>query len=265
MTVLEALGLGVLQGLTEFLPVSSSGHLVLAEALIGLKSAGATFEIAVHLGTALAIVSVYWREVGVLLHAVPSFFRCLAAPEEFRRREPARMLGLLLLSALPAGFVGVVFKHELQGTFDRPELTGICLTITGLVLAATVFVRPGRSRPGMKSALGMGVAQMFAILPGISRSGSTIAAGLFAGVEREAVGRFAFLMALIPILGAAVLECRELEGSGFGAAPLLAGMAAAYVSGVAALLLLLRFLRRGRLVFFAPYCFLLGLLVLVFV
>ena len=265
MSWAESLLLGLLQGLTEFLPVSSSGHLALANMLFGLdREHGALFEIFVHLGTAMAVVTVYRRDVVALLAAsryllTPARWRC-----GWEESSTFRLGILLLLSAVPAAVVGLSLQSELEALFENRLVVGICLATTGAVLMATRFITPGRRDVGIRTAVVMGVAQAVAILPGISRSGMTISAGLASGGDREVVGRFAFLMVLIPILGAAVLKSGELaEGSGAGIWAIGLGTLVSYLSGLLALVVLLRFVRRGTLYGFAPYCFVVAAVALV--
>jgi undecaprenyl-diphosphatase len=257
----DAIVLGLIQGLTEFLPVSSSGHLALARVFLDYDPpAGALFEVMLHLGTAISILVVFAEDVIPLLRAtargvVPSRWRTL-----WRESEAFRTVALVLLSAVPAGVFGLSFRHEIESLFDRPVVVGASLIATGLLLASLRLVRPGSDPVGVRGALAMGCAQAIAVLPGISRSGATICAGLYAGCDRAAVGRFAFLMALVPILGAAALELGDVgEGPGLPVGPVVAGALVACGSGILALRLLLRFTRMGRLYLFAPYCIAVGL------
>lgn len=262
MTLLEALILGLVQGLTEFLPVSSSGHLALGQALLGVESGGgALFEVVVHVATALAIVTVYRSEFGKLLVAVPRSLNPSGLGLRYVTDPDVRMVWWLLASAVPAGVIGILFKDEVEGLFEQPRVVGGLLVLTGLWLLLLWRFRGGDRPMSLRIALIMGLVQAGAILPGISRSGATIGAGLLAGGRREEVGRFAFLMALIPIGGAALLKARDLgqEGSPSTLA-LLVGFAAAFVSGVFALKVLLAFVARGGLWLFAPYCLLAGAL-----
>ncbi|QDV72265.1 undecaprenyl-diphosphate phosphatase [Botrimarina mediterranea] len=257
----EILLLAIVQGLTEFLPVSSSGHLVVGNALLGalgypLAKDLVEVSIALHMGT-LASVLVYYR------------------------REIARMLGtdrrvipLLILATIPAAIVGVGIKKGLPETvqtqvLDNIVLVGFMLPVTAMILVAASRRMAGTTEyPQMSwgQALAIGVAQSFAILPGVSRSGSTIAAGLGAGLTRESASTFAFLMAIPAILGAGVLEMLDVlkEGTtGTPVARLAVGFVVSFVVGLAALALLIQFVKRGRLAVFAWYLVPLGIAVLV--
>lgn len=248
--------LGLLQGVTEFLPVSSSGHLALARAALGFEpGGGALFEVFVHLGTALAIMTVFRSETFALLGTTP---RLLFPPrwrDAWREERAFRQAVLIVASAIPATILGFAFQDEIEGLFDRVALVGGFLIVTGVILLASRWVRRGDGAVGFRTALVMGAAQAFAMLPGISRSGSTIVAGLAEGADREAVGRFAFLMGLVPIFGAAFVKSFDLGGdAGPGVPALVVGTLIAYASGVFSLKALLSLVARGRLSWFAPYC-----------
>ncbi|OGP52912.1 MAG: hypothetical protein A2Y65_10175 [Deltaproteobacteria bacterium RBG_13_52_11] len=265
MNILQALWLGIVQGITEFLPISSSGHLVLGKAVLGVHTQGIAFEVFVHFGTFLAILTIFWGDVWNILKAVGHVLRH-PAPGTWSlryREDPFFRLGVLIcLGTIPAGIIGLLFEHEIESAFASPLFVSLALLVTGTILLGTRWTRPKDTRFGMLRALLIGSAQAFAILPGISRAGSTIAAGMYAGVERSEAARFSFLLALPVILGAAVVEGKELLQSGIPsqqAVTLLVGTIAAYCSGAIALKWLLRVIRRGRLDWFSYYCYAVGL------
>ncbi len=249
MTWWEALLLGWLQGLTEFLPVSSSGHLELGRALLGLDlESGLLFNVVVHAATALSTLVVFRKPIMELLRGLPS---------RTWNREKSYTLKLAL-SMLPVLVVGLLFKDAVEGLFSgRIVLVGamLCVTATLLLIARHAT---GTGEPGYGAALLIGVAQAVAVLPGISRSGATIACALLLGVRREEAARFAFLMALPPILGAALLELLEAEVGGDLALPLVLGFCAAFVGGVLACRWMVRLVVRQRLGWFAGYCAIVG-------
>jgi len=263
VTWLKAVILGVVQGLTEFLPVSSSGHLVLARRLLGVTPpAGASevlWEVVLHMGTLVAVVVVLRREVWLvvrgLLRGLPACRRGVTAAV---REEPGLALALLLiLGSIPAGVVGVAFHDFLEGLFAKPLLVAGALLVTGTVLFATRYVpqRAGSGRVSWLSAVLVGCAQAVAIVPGVSRSGVTISAGLFAGLERAEAARFSFLLSIPAVGGAGLLKLRHLNTLPTGSlAPLLVGGVVSAVVGVVALVLLLRVVNAGRLHLFAYYC-----------
>jgi undecaprenyl-diphosphatase len=265
MNILQALWLGVLQGVTEFLPISSSGHLVLGKAILGVHTEGVAYEVFVHFGTFLAILTVFWRDVWHIVKAVGHAVRRPSpANWSLRYREDpfSRVAILICLGTIPVVVVGVLFEHEIEAAFSNPLVVSIALLVTGSFLLGTRWVKPQDTRFGVVRAFVIGFAQAFAILPGISRSGSTIAAGMYAGVERSEAARFSFLLVLPAILGATVLEGAELLHTGIPsqqAMTLFIGTIAAYISGAISLKWLLGVIRRGRLDRFAYYCYALGI------
>ena len=262
MSWLEAVLLGLVQGLTEFLPVSSSGHLVLGQRLLGLEAdGGIVFEVFVHFGTVLSIVTVYHRRI---VDLVKETFGALLRPSEVRARYGAsadlRFVGYILITLVPTGIVYVLFKDSLEAAFDEPRLVCAMLLVTGLLLLLTLL-RPhpdGSLSPG--KAFLVGVAQSAAMIPGISRSGATICTALYQNVTPEQAANFSFLMLLPVVLGATLLKGLEIAGGTvvIGWVPLLVGTLVAYASGVLAIRLMLDFVRRGNLQYFAYYCFAVG-------
>lgn len=245
MTTLEALWLGLVQGLTEFLPVSSSGHLVMAQSLLGLEESGVVFEVAVHVATLVSVLVFYRRRVAGLV------------VDTLRRRpEALEYVGKLFVATLPAVALVLVAGDFLESLFDRPLVVGVALLTTGAILWSTRSTLPGAhaGTPTWSNALWIGCAQAFAIVPGISRSGSTVAMALALGVAPAAAAEFSFLMSVPAILGAAVLKLGELATIAPDAVvPLAAGSAAAGVSGVAAIWLFVRLLRSQGFHQFAYY------------
>lgn len=257
MSPLEALILGIVQGLTEFLPVSSSGHLVLGGKLLGVNSPGAGFEVLAHAGTLLAILIWYRRDLLDMIVSVVTI----------RRDEHFRLALLVILGSIPAAVIGLGFGHRIEALFDDPILAAAMLMVTGLILLSLRFARPGNAGIRWPTALAMGLAQAFAILPGISRSGSTIVTGIHTGVDRVQAARFSFLLAIPALGGAALLKARDLVDAPPPSSDLLAfliGAVAAFVSGYLALRWLLGVIQRGRLDRFGFYCLAVGATALVF-
>jgi undecaprenyl-diphosphatase len=264
MNVLEATFLGVVQGLTEFLPVSSSGHLVALESLLRVKRANSvTFEVVLHLGTLCAIVVIYRRELFALARY------CLAVGAQHAvPLQTGRLLLLIAAATVPTGVIGVVFKKALTGLFDKPNITGVMLMVTGIIL---LLSRLGKTRWGafaampVWAALLIGVIQGVAIIPGISRSGSTIALGLLLGLERRHAADFSFILSVPAVIGAVILSLNDIENlAAIGAGALFAGFLASFAAGIIAVLLVLRIVRGGKLWYFAPYCFVLGAVIALF-
>lgn len=255
MTWFEALILGLLQGLTEFLPVSSSGHLELGGALFGLADPESffTFNIMVHGATFLSVVVVFRHDILSLIRHVL----------RFRLDAESRFAWYLVLSAVPVGVVGLLFEARIEQLFEgRVLLVGFMLWITATLLLLTRFAPKGNKEITLKKALIIGLAQVAAILPGVSRSGTTISTALYLGVDRKQAVRFSFLMVLIPIFGANFLKILRMGGDAAATAdvaPLIIGTLAAFVSGLIACRWMLSIVRRGKIEYFSVYCFLAGL------
>ena len=263
MTWWEALLLGLIQGLTEFIPVSSSGHLVLGQHLLGLdkEAADVTFEVFVHFGTVLSILTVYWDDVAELLNEAWAGLRAPGAvPTRYAENDTFRLGVFILITLIPTGVVYVLFREPLEQAFNSPRLTSAMLLVTGVLLLLTMIrPQPDGELSGLK-ALVVGVAQSFAMIPGISRSGATICTALYQNVEPEQAANFSFLMLLPVVLGATLIKGLELAEQGLTTPwmPLALGTAAAYGSGIVAIYVVLDFVRRGNLQYFAYYCFVVG-------
>lgn len=260
----DAVVLGIIQGVGEFLPISSSGHLVLARAWMGEERVpqNLAFDALLHLATALSVIVVFHREVAQVLTGFPRLLSPSTWKRDFDGHAGFRTLVCIAVSAVPALAVGLMFKAFLSTFRERADVVSMVLIATGCWLLVASRFAPGHRRLGLKEAAAMGVAQSVSVIfPGFSRSGSTIGTGLLCGVAREAVGPFAFLMALVPNLGAAVLKGREMlrEGAADAGAPVVVGCFAAFVVGVAALRWLLPFVRRGSLRPFGWYCLVVGI------
>ena len=272
MSWLNAILLGIVQGLTEFLPVSRSGHLVLARNLLGVtppsEEAKVLWEVVLHVGTLVAILVVLRRDVW---QVIVGFVRGLAASRRglasaLRQEEGFALALWILLGSIPAGVVGVTFRDFFERLFESPFLAAGALLVTGTFLFSTRYAHGPRDKDQVSwlDAIIIGFAQAVAIVPGISRSGATISAGLFRGVDRAQAARFSFLLAIPAIAGAAALECRHLAALSFKEVmPLLVGGIVSAIVGLFALIFLLRIVRAGRLHSFAYYCWAAGVIALV--
>lgn len=256
MSWLEALVLGVIQGLTEFLPVSSSGHLIIGSELFGLQGEeNLTFAIAVHAATVLSTIVVLWSEVSTLFKG---FF-------SFRWNNETQYVAKILVSMIPVGIVGVFFKDYVETLFGSGLLlVGCMLLVTAVLLAFSYYAKPRpKETISFKDAFIIGLAQACAVMPGLSRSGSTIATGLLLGNKKELVAKFSFLMVIIPILGEALLDLMKggftVEASGISAGSLVIGFVAAFVSGALACKWMINLVSKGKLIYFAYYCVIVGL------
>lgn len=277
MDTLNALIMGIVQGLAEYLPISSSGHLEICRDLLGLDLSGAEsleFEVMLHVATVLSTIVILWREFAPLC---VSFFT-------WRRDDNFRTVVKILISCIPVGIVGVFFKKEIEAFFGGGlTVVGICLCVTALLLAFSYFFRTrplDESRPGARpytprditylDALVIGLAQAVAVLPGLSRSGTTIATGIMIGDKREQVARFSFLMVIIPILGEALLDLKDYFSESastvahsIGWLPMLVGFLASFIVGCLACKWMLEIVKKGKLVWFALYCAVVGVLCIV--
>jgi undecaprenyl-diphosphatase len=263
MNLFDSFLLGLLQGLTEFLPISSSGHLVLARSFLDQPLAqGITFEVVVHFGTLCSIVVYYWDELKDLFAGAWRFVKRPTALEQHSNDPQILLIGYILLSMIPAMVIGLGFEDWIETNLLNPFSVSIMLLVTGTILFGTKYARDGEKSVNGKRGFLMGLAQAFAILPGISRSGSTISMGLYLGMKREDVANFSFLMVLPVIGGAMLLKVIELTKTGIdadGILILLIGFITAFVSGYLALRYLIMLLRNRGIDPFAWYCWLVGL------
>ncbi len=256
MDILWAALLGLIQGLTEFLPVSSSGHLVLAGHLIGLPSTGLIFELLLHLATLVAVIYYYRVDVTGLIKAIP---RAVTSPRTRYTEDPEARLGMLVVIAtLPTAVMGLLFKDHFERLAQQTQAVGIALIITACFLLATHWIRPKEREINALMAIAIGLAQGLAITPGISRSGATIALALLLGVSTLNAARFSFLISIPAIAGAAILKLKD----GLGDLNLVAamiGFSVALISGYLALSWLVALVQARRFAAFAPYCAAVGL------
>lgn len=254
MDTLQAILLGIVQGITEFLPVSSSGHLQIAKELLGVEiEENLTFDVVLHAATVLSTIVVLWSEIRRLLGGL------------FSRRfnEEQAYILKLVISMIPIGIVGFLLKDQLDALLNAPYIllvVGLMLLLTAALLAFAQYAKPRpRERISYRDAFVIGLAQACAAMPGLSRSGSTIATGLLLGNKKTAVAQFSFLMVLAPILGETLLQAVSGElTAGIDAGILIAGFAASFITGCLACKFMLEIVKRGRLIWFAIYCALAG-------
>ena len=266
MNNIETIFLGIVQGLTEFLPVSSSGHLVLFKNLLGLKEPEILLDASLHLGTLLA-VCVYFRND--LVNMVTELWSFLFPGSKKREAAGpnAHLAMMVVLGSVPTAIIGLSFKDPIEKAFGSLFVVGIMLLITGMVVGITRFIPQARctaTRIGPFIALAVGIAQGLAIMPGISRSGSTIVCALLLGINRELAGRFSFLLAIPAILGAVVLQMDADAIQRVGVTPLVMGLISSGIIGFLALKLLMGIVKKGHFYYFAPYCWGVGLLAIYF-
>jgi undecaprenyl-diphosphatase len=266
MSWFEALILGLIQGLTEFLPVSSSGHLEIGQALLGTASEeNLAFAIVVHAATVLSTLVILWKDVQQLLKG--SFTTT-------KWNEEKNYVAMLVVSMIPIFVVGMFFKEQVEAFFGNGLLlVGVCLCITAILLYLSEWLTKRRGglghELGYKDAIIIGIAQALAVLPGLSRSGTTIATGLLCGVKKESVTKFSFLMVLVPILGEALLELLDMcSGEGvtnsLDIVPLLVGFVAAFAAGCFACRFMINIVRKQKLIYFAIYCLCAGVFAIMY-
>jgi undecaprenyl-diphosphatase len=270
MDPIEAIVLGIIQGLTEFLPVSSSGHLVLFQQLFGLKEAELFFDVCVHLGTLVAVIAVFHREIRNIITALLRLVSSAREKETISRQiesDPElKMALLILIGSIPTAVLGLMFHNIADQLFSSSFLTGLALLVTGLLLWLTRRAKADNKKAGIQDfskthAFIIGIVQGLAIIPGISRSGSTISIGLLLGIGRETAARYSFLLSIPAIVGAGALSLKDGMSQTDPVIRLaLLGAAAAALVGYAALKVLLRMVQKGHLYVFAPYCWLVGIL-----
>ncbi len=261
MGILESIILGIVQGLTEFLPVSSSGHLELAKAIMGdesLPSESLMMTVVLHAATALSTLVVYRKDVGEIL----------AGLLKLENNASWRFALFVLISMVPAAFVGLAFEAEIEALFDKNILlVGFMLLITGLLLFLADKAQKTNKEVGPLNALLIGLSQAIAILPGISRSGATISTSVLLRIDREKAARFSFLMVVPLILGkiAKDILSGDLSSTGGDFGPLAVGFIAAFITGLFACRWMIALVKRSKLVYFSVYCFAVGLISILFV
>jgi len=266
MESLQSVMLGIIQGLTEFLPVSSSGHLVLLQNLFGIREPELLFDISLHLGTLLAVFIVFYKEILRILQTLlrlPALIKSSGNLKSvFADNEEIRIFALILIGSIPTAILGILFHKIADQIFGAVWIVGVMLLVTGTLLWFTRQMSD-EGRPlikvSIRDALMIGLIQGMAIMPGISRSGATITMALFLGMNREVAGRYSFLLSIPAILGALILGLNStIIQTDIPGKTILLGTVIAGIVGYIALKVLLRMVKQGHLYYFAPYCWLLG-------
>jgi undecaprenyl-diphosphatase len=262
MSWFEALVLGLIQGLTEYLPVSSSGHLAIGQALFGMNDGADNlmFTVAVHVATVLSTVVILWSEIDWVLKGL----------FKFKMNDETKYVLNIIVSMIPVGVVGLLFKDQVEEIFGSGLLVvGCCLLITAALLTFSYYAKPRQKEHiSMKDAFIIGIAQAIAVLPGVSRSGSTIATGLLLGNKKESLAQFSFLMVIPPILGEALLDVlKMMKGEnvmgGIETLPLMVGFVAAFLAGCVACKWMINIVKRGKLIYFGIYCAIVGVVTII--
>ena len=263
MDWIQALILGVVQGLTEYLPVSSSGHLTIISSFFGIDGAdNLQFTVAVHVATVLSTLVILWKEIDWILKGL----------FKFEMNEETKYALNILVSMIPVGIVGLFFKDRVEEAFGSGLLiVGVMLIVTAVLLTFSYLAKPRvKEHLSLWDAFVIGVAQACAVLPGLSRSGSTIATGLMLGNKKEKLAQFSFLMVIPPIIGEALLDIlkaangEDVIADSIGTFPLAVGFMAAFLSGCFACKLMINIVKKGKLIYFGYYCAVVGVAVLVY-
>lgn len=269
MDIIQAIIIGLVQGLTEFLPVSSSAHLIFAQQALGVADVGLAFDVLLHVGTLVAVIVYFFNDI---IEMIKGFFLSLVDLKEGKfipelKRDPYKKLAwLTIIATIPVGVVGILFNDIVEELFTGLTVPAFLLLITGCLLYASQRMNSGRidvTNITVKEALIMGCGQALAILPGLSRSGTTIATGLFAGLDKEFAAKFSFILSIPAILGAAVVQLKDLGSANIEFSACIAGFIVAAISGYFAISFLLKLVREKSLDIFAYYCWIVGIIILV--
>lgn len=269
MDIFQAIIIGLVQGLTEFLPVSSSAHLIFAQQALGVSDVGLAFDVLMHVGTLVAVIVYFFNDI---VNMIKGFLLSLVDLKngnfmgEIKKDPYKKLAWLTILATIPVGVVGVLFNDMIESMFQGLTIPAFLLLVTGCLLYASQRMNSGRidvRNVTIKEALIMGCGQALAVLPGLSRSGTTIAAGLFAGLDKEFAAKFSFILSIPAILGAAVFQLKDLSGGNIEIGACIAGFIVAVISGYLAISVLLKIVREKSLDIFAYYCWIVGLIVLI--
>jgi undecaprenyl-diphosphatase len=257
--------LGIVQGLTEFLPVSSSGHLVLAEKIFNLHTENIYLEVFLHFGTFMAVLIIFRKDIYGIFKSL--WLRICSKANDEDSKNYLNLFYCLVIGTLPAVILGLLFKNLVETSFKNSQLVSLMLVCTGFFLFLTRFSKAKKDSVGFLDSLIIGLAQGLALLPGISRSGWTISAGLFRGIKGNKAAEFSFLLSLPAILGASVLKLKESLGQNLPSKTMalyLSGVLFAFIFGYFSIKFMLRILKKGKLEYFGYYCIIIGILSLIF-
>jgi undecaprenyl-diphosphatase len=272
MDIIQAIIIGIVQGLTEFLPVSSSAHLVFVPQIIGVESSLA-FDTLLHVGSLVAVFVYFWKDI---VHMIKSFVSSLLDipkgkfKEGLKEDQFKKLAWLVIIGTIPAGLAGILLKDFFEGLFNNIPAVGFFLIITGFLLwgsekiSRKIVNKTSLNDMSIKTSLLVGIAQAFAIAPGISRSGATISAGLFLGLERKLTARYSFLLSIPAILGAALVQAKDITSiMDMNVSVFIAGFLAAAISGYVAIKIVMKLIQERDLLIFAYYCWIVGLVALI--
>ena len=268
MSILNAIFLGIVQGITEFLPVSSSGHLVLMREVLGINLAeqAVIFDIILHIGTLISVVVFYWKDVLELFRGIFGIIGDIFKGRFSYEKDPAKRFVLMLIIATIPLFVAVLFESKLEKAFTSPMFVGCALLVTGVIIFFTDKIKNGttdQSNTKYKSALVVGLIQLFAVLPGISRSGSTIFAGAAVGMKKSFAIKFSLLLSIIAIVGAAVIKIPAIDTAGVSLTACITGIIVSAGTGILSIKFLVALLTKSKFKYIAYYCWAVGIFAIV--
>jgi undecaprenyl-diphosphatase len=266
MNIEQTIFLGIIQGLTEFLPISSSGHLVIFQHLIGLKNPELLLDISLHVGTLLAVLIFFWADIKMMIYEsiglVGNLFQKQNPSSKTQQFPHAALIVWIITGTIPTALIGILFSSFVQKMFGSPFFVGFMLIVTGAILGASRLISDHftkKSHVGLMVSIAVGIAQGVAIIPGISRSGATIVCSLFCGLNRELAGRFSFLLSIPAIIGATIVKFDMTTITEIGLIPFFAGIFVSFLVGLIALKITMNMVRKGNLYYFSPYCLLAGI------
>lgn len=251
MTIYDALILGIIQGLTEFLPISSSGHLVIGQEVLGVSVPGNSFEVIVHIGTLFSVLLVFWRDIYKIIRSLNT-------------KQTQRYVLALVIGTMPAAIVGIFFGDLFSAAYESIRVVASALLFTGIMLLATKFIKPKQNDVNIRNGFLVGLSQALAIIPGISRSGITISLGVFLGIAPEKAAKFSFLLAIPAIAGAGIITALDASNTDVLTIPFLVGMVgfiSSLIIGWISLKVLIGLIKTGKFHWFGIYCILVGLIV----
>ena len=267
MNNVDTILLGIIQGLAEFLPISSSGHLVLFQKLLGFREPELLLDVVLHLGTLFSVCIYFRSDLKDMLKETWEFCRDLCRRQKGFRdvddKPSAALTLMVVIGTIPTCLIGLAFQSQLERLFDSVTMVGFALLTTGFILLISRYIPENGKRKGkiiLFTALCIGAAQGFAIVPGISRSGTTIVCGMILGLRRELAARYSFLLSIPAIIGAMVVQLYAHELTGVIFLPLASGFLSAAIVGLIALKIVMDMVKKGKLFFFSPYCWAIGLL-----
>ncbi|OQY00724.1 MAG: UDP-diphosphatase [Desulfobacteraceae bacterium 4572_130] len=266
MEIYQVIILGVLQGLTEFLPISSSGHLVLGQKFFNITEPSLSFNISLHIGTLFAVIIVFLKDIKAIFLSLLNLAKNISLKKDFqniiKQDQNIKLTGFIIIGSIPTALLGLFLKQYLYTICSSALVIGFMLIITGTFLWFTTKIKINIKELNFKKVLFIGFCQGIAVIPGISRSGITIAAGLFTGIDKKTAIKFSFLLSIPAIIGAEILTLRDsIETAFFINSATLYGTFVSFITGYFALKWLLKIVKKGHLYFFAPYCWVAGFII----